>query len=235
MKLSAGGLLETARARFANRDYYGALLCLDDVEGSGRAYADVYHLRGLSLSLLDRPDEALEAFDSALALNGRYVEAHLHRGLVLNQVGRNEEAAAAFAAAAASEGPPVAGVPAHLASRLANEHAHLGELYADGGLLADAVREYRRAVDLGPAFLDIRLRLSRLLIEVGNPLEAREILEKILGDRPDWIDARVQLGLARYLAGDTAGARDIWRAAQDVRPDVERVAAYLAMVERIPE
>lgn len=235
MKISAGGLLETARARFANRDYYGALLCLDDVEGSGRAYADVFHLRGLSLSMLDRPEEALAAFDAALALNPRYVEAHLHRGLVLNQVGRNQEAAAAFAAAAASEGPAVAGMPAHFASRLANEHARLGELYAESALLTDAIREYRRAVDLGPAFLDLRLRLARLLIEAGNPLEAREILEQILTDRPDWIDARVQLGLARYLAGDAAGARDVWRAAQDVRPDVERVSAYLAMVERIPE
>lgn len=235
MKISAGGLLETARARFANRDYYGALLCLDDVQGSGRAYADVYHLRGLAFSLLDRPNEALDAFDAALALNPRYVEAHLHRGLVLNQIGRNEDAAAAFALAAAAEGPAIAGLAAHFASRLANEHARLGELYAEGGALADAVREYRRAVDLGPAFLDLRLRLARLLIEAGNPLEAREVLEQILTERPDWIDARVQLGLARYLAGDTAGARDIWLAAQDVRPDVERVAAYLAMVERIPE
>lgn len=235
MKLSAGGLLETAQARFSNRDYYGALLCLDDVQGSGRAYADVFHLRGLSLSLLDRSEEALEAFDAALALNPRYVEAHLHRGLVLNQIGRNEEAAVAFTAAAASEGPPVAGLPARFASHLANEHAHLGELYAEGGALSDAVREYRRAVDLGPAFHDLRLRLARLLIEAGNPLEARDVLEQILLERPDWIDARVQLGLARYLAGDTAGARDIWRAAQDVRPDVERVSAYLAMVERIPE
>lgn len=235
MNVSAGGLLDTARARFANRDYYGALLCLDDVQGSGRAYADVFHLRGLAYSLLDRQEEALVAFDAALGLNPRYIEAHLHRGLVLNQLGRSDEAAAAFAAAVAAEGPAIAGLKGHFASRLANEHAHLGELYVEGGALGEAVREYRRAVELGPAFLDLRLRLARLLIEAGNPLEAREILEAILTDRPDWVDARVQLGLARYLAGDAAGARDIWRAVQDLRPDVERVAAYLAMVERIPE
>ena len=235
MRVSSSGLLDTARARFTNRDYYGALLCLDDAEGTGRAYADVHHLRGLCFSLLDRSDEALEAFDAALVLNPRYVEAHLHRGLVLNQLGHTDAAAAAFASAASAEGPAVAGLPAHLAAHVANEHARLGELYAEAGALVEAVREYRRAVDLGPAFLDLRLRLARLLIESGNPLQARETLEGILRDRPDWIDARVQLGLARYLAGDTAGARDVWRAARDVRPDVERVAAYLARVERIPE
>jgi tetratricopeptide (TPR) repeat protein len=235
VKLSTGGLLETARARFSNRDYYGTLLCLDDVEGSGRGYADVHHLRGLALSLLDRTTEALGAFDAALALNPRYIEAHLHRGLILNQVGRSEEAAAAFEAAAAAEGPPVAGMSAHFASQLANEHARLGEMYAEGGALVEAVGEYRRAVNLGPAFFDLRLRLARLLMESGNTLAAREQLEQILAERPDLVDARVQLGLARYLGGDAAGARDIWLGAQDTRPDVERVAAYLAMVERIPE
>ena len=235
MDVSTRGIVDVARERFANRDYYGALLALGDLSGSGRDYADIYHLRGLCFSLLDRPDEALQEFDRALALNPRYLEALLHRGLVLNQIGRGSEAAAAFAAAAAAEGPPVAGLSAPIAARLANEHARLGDLYAEAGALAEAVLECRRAVELGPDFHDLRLRLARLLLESGNPLQAREELELILAARPDWVEAKVQLGMARYLAGDTAGARDTWRACRDARPDFERVTAYLAMVERIPE
>ena len=86
-----------------------------------------------------------------------------------------------------------------MAARLANEHARLGELYAEAGALAEAVLEYRRAVELGPRFHDLRLRLARLLLEAGNPLQAREDLEVILESRPDWVDAQVQLGMARYL------------------------------------
>jgi tetratricopeptide (TPR) repeat protein len=227
--------VDLARERFANHDYYGALLSLEEVAGTGRAYADVYHLRGLCFSLMDRPDEALVEFDKALVLNSRYLEALLHRGLVLNQLGRAQEAAAAFADAAAAEGPAVAGFSAPVAARLANEHARLGDLYAETGALAEAVLEYRRAVQLGPNYHDLRLRLARLLLEAGNPLQAREDLEVILAARPEWIDAQVQLGMARYLAGDAAGARDTWRACLYARPDMERVAAYLAMVERIPE
>lgn len=235
MDVSTRGTFDIARERFTNRDYYGALLSLEDLTGSGRAYADVYHLRGLCFTLLDRPDEALQEFDHALALNSRYLEAHLHRGLVLNQLGRGAEAATAFELAAAAEGPPVAGFSAPVAARLANEHARLGDLYAEVGALAEAVLEYRRAVELGPNFHDLRLRLARLLLEAGNPLQAREDLEVILEVRPDWVDAQVQLGMARYLSGDAAGARDTWRACRDARPDLERISAYLAMVERIPE
>ncbi|HET9133788.1 MAG TPA: tetratricopeptide repeat protein [Gemmatimonadales bacterium] len=227
-------LVITARERVAASDYYGALLVLDDLVGEGRAYADVHHLRGICLSLLDRPQEALGAFEAALAQNPRYVEAHLHRGLVLNQLGRAVEAAEAFAAARDVAAPPVAGLPAPVAARLANEHARLGDLYADAGALPDAISEYRRAVTLGPSFHDLRLRLARLLIEAGNPLQAREELERILTVRPEWLEARVQFGLARYLAGDVAGAREIWQACQAERPELERVAAYLAMAERIP-
>lgn len=234
MTIPTRELVTTARERVAASDYYGALLVLDDLVGEGRAYADVHHLRGICLSLLDRPTEALAAFDEALAQNPRYVEAHLHRGLVLNQLGRAAEAAGSFAAAREVVAPPVAGLPAHVAARLANEHARLGDLYADAGAMAEAVAEYRRAVTLGPTFHDLRLRLARLLIEAGNPLQAREELERILAVRPEWLEARVQFGLARYLAGDVAGARETWRACQAERPELERVAAYLAMVERIP-
>ena len=129
----------------------------------------------------------------------------------------------------------MAGLSAPIAARLANEHAKLGELYAEAGAVQDAVREYRRASELGPAYLDLRLRLARLLMESGNPLEARDELSAILVTRPDWVEARVQLGLARHLAGDTAGARETWRRCLEDAPGLDRVAAYLAMVDRIPE
>lgn len=235
MNISVRELIGSARARFGARDYYGTLLCLEDLAGSARSYADVHHLRGLAFTMLERTDEALAEFERAVTLNPQYVEAHLHRGLVLNQLGRMEEAGASFEAAQAAEGPAVAGLGAPVAARLANEHARLGEHYAEAGALREAIAQYERAVELGPVFHDLRMRLARLLIENGNPLRAREQLETILELRPDWVEAGVHLGLARYLAGDVAGARDVWQGCLAERPDLERVNAYLAMVERIPE
>jgi tetratricopeptide (TPR) repeat protein len=234
VNVSVRELMSSARERFAARDYYGALLCLEDLSGSPREYADVHHLRGLCYTMLERSAEALESLDRAIALNPRYLEAQLHRGLVLNQLGRHAEAEAAFEAARAAEGPAIGGLAAPVAARFANEHARLGDLYAEAGAIAQAIEQYQRAVDLGPQFHDLRLRLARLHLEGGNPLRAREELERIQAARPDWVEARVQLGLARYLAGDVAGARDTWQSCLAERPDLERVNAYLAMLERIP-
>ena len=45
-------LLARARERFVVQDYYGAVHLLESVVDSGRAFADVHHLLGVSLSLL---------------------------------------------------------------------------------------------------------------------------------------------------------------------------------------
>ena len=225
-------LLTRARERFAVQDYYGAVHLLQEIVDGGRAFADVHHLLGVSLSLLGQSDRALAEFRRALALNPRYLEALIHQGLVLNELGRSDEADESFRRAAASVAPPSTGLSAHVASRLANLHAELAEAYAEGGAPGRAIEEYQRALELGPAFHDLRYRMARLLLETGRALEAREALETVLEARANFVDAEAALGLAHYLAGDAIGARDIWKKCLQRRPENVRVEAYLAMLGR---
>ena len=230
----ADRLLARARERFTLHDYHGALHLADELLGGGHAYADAHQLRGLALALLGHPERALEAFDAALAINPGYTDALVHRGIVLSDLGRTEEAADALARAAAERDGRLGGLQRPVAGRLANLHSELAEAYADAGLLEDAIREYRRALELGPAFHDLRFRLARHMLAAGHYLDARDELERVMAARPEFDDARATLGLARYLAGDADGAREVWRACRERRPDDARLGAYLAMVERIP-
>jgi tetratricopeptide (TPR) repeat protein len=225
-------LLARARERFAVQDYYGAVHLLEEIVAAGRAFADVHHLLGVSLSLLGQAERALGEFGKALALNPRYLEALIHQGLVLNELGRDAEADESFRRATASVAPPSTGLPAHVAARLANLHAELAEAYAEAGASDRAIEQYQRALELGPGFQDLRYRMARLMIETGRPLEAREALERVLQDRPNFVDAEAALGLAHYLSGDALGAREIWRRCLERRPENVRVEAYLAMLGR---
>jgi hypothetical protein len=72
------------------------------------------------------------------------------------------------------------------------------------------------------------------MLAAGHYLDARDELEKVVSARAEFDDAHATLGLARYLAGDADGAREVWRACRERRPDDARLGAYLAMVERIP-
>jgi len=233
MQVSSDHLMSQARERFAVQDYYGAAHLLEDLVASGRSFADVHHLLGLALALLGQKERALAEFDRALAQNPRYIEANIHRGVLLNEMGRAEEAEEAFRRATEHGEVSVAGFPRPVAARLANQHATLGDAYVEAGGIAQAIDQYRRAVELGPAFHDLRYRLARLLLEAGRPLEAREELERILQEHPDFLDAMASLGLAHYLSGDATAAREVWSRCQERRPDNARVEAYLAMARRL--
>lgn len=85
-------LLTAARDRFATRDYRGAVLLRDAAITAGRGYPEAHHLMGLCYALNDQREEALRAFDVAIQLNPRYVEAHLNRAIALGDLGRPNEA-----------------------------------------------------------------------------------------------------------------------------------------------
>jgi tetratricopeptide (TPR) repeat protein len=233
MDVSPEHLVEQARERFQLQDYYGVIHLLEEVVATGRAFADAHHLLGLAYSLVGQPEQALAQFDRALQLNPRYVEALIHRGLVLNQVGREEEATASLRRASQIGGETHQGFPTHVAAKLANQHAALGEAYAEAGGLEEAIAQYTAALKLGPGFQDLRYKLGRLLLEAGRALEAREQFEIIVRERPNYLDAAAMLGLACYLGGDGLTAREVWRLCRERRPEDARVEAYLAMIDRL--
>lgn len=225
-------LVTRARERFAVRDYHGATLLLQEAVGEGFVYADAFNLLGLSLALIGRQSEALIAFDRALELNPRYVEAHLNRAILLNDMGRGEEAAAAFQSAEQLGRPDESGYPAMVANRLANSHASLGNDYRAAGAMDEAIAQYRTALQLRPAFADVRLALARALLERGRLGEAADALDSVLTARPDWLDAMLLRGLAAYLLGDLDGADAAWSRAAERHPHEPRIQTYRSMLAR---
>ncbi len=224
--------LERARERFAVRDYHGAVLLLHEVIGSGCGYADAYNLYGLSLAMVDRPTDALKAFDGALERNPRYVEAHLNRAVLLNGLGRTEEAAASFAIAEALGRPDETGFPVVVGNRLANAHAALGDEYRNAGAHDEAIAQYRRALQLRPGYIDIGLSLARTLMEAQRYEEAAVTLDSVLAVRPGLLDALLLRGLASYLRGEHAAAGRIWDRAAEAHPGEPRVETYRSMLAR---
>jgi tetratricopeptide (TPR) repeat protein len=221
-----------ARERFALRDYHGTVMLLREAVVDGFAYADAYHLLGLSLAFVDRPDDALAAFDEALRLNPRYVEAHLNRALLLGTLGRDVEAREGLEHAAHLGQPDASGFPAIVGNRLANAHATLGREYRDAGALDEAIAQFRRALELRASFADIRLALARALVERGLHDEAAVELDQVLAKRPEALDALLLRGLCDYLRHDLDGAATAWNRAAEHHPGEPRVEIYRSMLVR---
>src|SRR5690606_4798571 len=224
-------LIARGRDAYAHAEYATAVADLREVVRREPRFADIHHLLGVCLALIGRPVEALEAFDRALEINPRYVEALINRAITLYEAGRYDDARASFEAA--SEADLEEGVgrfPSVLATRLAHGHAQLAETYRQAGATREAVEQLRLAVDLRPRFADIRNRLARALIDSGDPASAIAELEQILEVNPNFVTARINLGLAWYRSGDPERARREWQQCLAQRPDDPQVAGYLRMI-----
>lgn len=229
---SDSDLLAVARERFDARDYRGAALLLSSAIESGQGYADAHHLLGLCYAMTEWRDEALAAFDAAIRLNPRYVEAHLNRSIVLSDLGRAQEAEEALSKAHELGRPDATGFPTVIANRLANMHAELGRAYREAGAAEKAIGQFREALTLRPAFSDLRLDLARTLLEVGSHDKAIDELEIILQSSPEWVEAMLLRGLAAYLAGDYSGAKAVWEGASERHPEDPRLETYRSMLAR---
>src|SRR2546421_2647922 len=232
MDVSAEDLVEQAGERFQLQDYYGAIHLLEEVVAASRAFADAHHLLGLSYSLVGQQDQALAQLDRALVLNPHYIEALVHRAIVLNELGREAEADAAFRRAAQVGGEPREGFAAHVAAKLANQHAALGDAYLGAGGLTQAIGDDHQALTLGPAFHDLRYKLGRMLLEAGRAPDARGHVAIIVRARPTYLDAAALLGLACYPPGGGLAAKAGGGGCRERRPEDPRVEAYLAMLAR---
>jgi Tfp pilus assembly protein PilF len=94
-----------------------------------------------------------------------------------------------------------------------------------------ALRDYRRAVELGPERDGIRLRLAELLLQSNIPDEASVHIEHLLRKEPGRPDALARLGQCRFQQGEVAEARRLLEEAEPSLPDDPALLAHLAKLD----
>lgn len=208
--------------------YEEALDIFDEVATAHPSFPDVHNRRGLCLAVLDRLDEALAAFERAVELSPTYAEAHLNRGIVLKDLGQGEEAQAAFDRARELDHRDGPEFPSQVGNQIAVGHAKLGDLYLVADRPALAIREYERALQVRPRYLDIRTKLAEALLSRNELARAREELEAVLEREPEFSSARLRLGLVLRRLGEEEAAVACWERCLRERPDDFRARAYLA-------
>jgi tetratricopeptide (TPR) repeat protein len=224
-------LVARGRAHYAAGEYNEAVACLTEVLRGKAAYADVYDLLGVIYHQEGRLAEAEEMFRQALLLNPAYTEAALNLVVTCNDLGKYAEAKTIYETAMAAVRQAPRELDPFVKGKIANMHAELGATYRAVAAFDEAVREYRRALELCPSFLDLRTELGKTLREMGDlPASIRE-LELVRAEQPRYAPGRIHLGLSYHAAGrrDDAGAQ--WKAVVETEPDNRSARMYLSMLE----
>ena len=155
--------------------------------------AAAYCNLGSSLNVLGRYDEALAAYDSAIALKSDYTEAHFYRGNVLYGLKRLDAALLSYNAAIAVQ------------PNLATAHSNRGNILREMRRYEEALASYERAVAIDPGFAQAHFNRGVALNELKEPLAALASYDRAIAIDPDLAEAHFNKSLVMLLVGDFAG------------------------------
>lgn len=222
-------LLNLAREHYTRRDANTADTILREVVRQNDAIAEAHDLLGLIQHERGDLKAARESFARAVALDATRSESAVNLAITCNELGLYAEARR-VAAAMSTAGSAGARLDGYGRGRLASLHAETAHAYADLGLHAEAIEEYRKALALSPDRTDLRTRLGVALRSDGDLAGARAELEAAVAAAPDNGPALVALGLTYFRLGRRDDAESVWRKAIALDPTQRPAKLYLRML-----
>ncbi len=193
------------------------------------SFADVQNELGLLYHERGDFELAQQSFLRALSINPAYTEAALHLSITWNDLGRYEDARRVYREAVERARDVRDGLEPPVAQKIATLFAEIGDIFALAGQPTRAAKAYRDALDLGPGYHDIRLRLAQALQDANDLTNAIIEIQRVIEASPDLMVARVALGLAQFASGNRTEAASAWRAVLERDPKHPRALMYLRL------
>jgi len=148
--------------------------------------AEAHLLMGSILLVADKAQDALKEVQRALELNAKLPGVQAWHGRVLMRLGDTEKAKAAFRTELASN---------------ANDfeaNLYLGILLRQDKQFDEAASHLQRATQLRPREQYARYHLAAVYASAGKPSDALPLLEGVLKEHTDFVEARVLLASVYY-------------------------------------
>ena len=221
--------LALGRDYYLKREYGLAEQYLTQVVEQNQSFADVYNMLGVIFHDQGQYQKALRAFEAALRLNPGYTDAALNLAVTYNDTGKYKEAQETYRHALSRSGARAGKVDRFVQGKLANMYADIGDVWLSSGLYQEAITEYRRALQLGPAFVDVRSKLAGALRDAGERDQAIKEYEEVVRQSPNYVPARLNLGLCLYAGGRKDEAVRQWRAVLELSPGNRNAEMYLQL------
>src|SRR5438876_621894 len=230
------GLAEKARGRLEVATEWFVRAVEEEPDSSVVHFylGEVYYNRGLN-------EPAMTALERAVTLNPDNANAHYLMAFVLGDMGRHQEARAA-SKRAIQLNPPLARAQTNLsleryrAERQSAEHrlreqpepqvaegselAHynLGLAFRQKGYYAEALREYRLAIERGEDRRLVRQGMAEVYLLKRDFPDALELYESLIHEIPDSPKLWNERGVVLHQAGRSADALASYRQATEVDP-----------------
>jgi len=194
--------------------------------------ADARYLLGVMYYFQGQVGKAVENLRQSLSIDPHHTDAAICLSVLYNDVGKYDEAKKVFELANQSVTHKHAGNDRGIDRKFAVKHMELADLYFRYRRYDAAIEEYSKAALLDPTTYEIRIRRAKAYAKKGFLNRAMQELQQLKAEAPEFLPARIQLGLLHYSQGNVLDAELEWEAVRDMDPHNREALAYLDMAKQ---
>lgn len=222
-------LLETAREHFREGNYKIAENLLQQLLVSSAKNPEVFHMMATIYYDQGKFNKAIKTFQRALEIDPTFTDSSVGLSIILNDLGRYDEGKKVFLEAQQALARKSSLPDAYTQEKLATKHDELGELYFQYKRYDEALEQYTKALTLSSRKADLKMKAVECYLKKGDEPHAMKELKGLVQEYPQFIPARLKLGLIYYNAKKTFEAIEQWEAVLLRDPEHPIALRYLEM------
>lgn len=181
--------------------------------------------------------KAIKAFEKVLKVNPNHTDAAVSLSVLYNDIGQYENAKVIFQKADERvKNRPLEGLSdPHVNKKFSVKHYELAELYMSYNRYDEALFEYNKAINLDGENLEARVKVAKVYAKKNFLSKAFEELRRLKTEYPNYMPARIALGILHYGNGNVLKARAEWQKILAKEPKHPEAGMYLKLSENATE
>lgn len=224
-------MISLAREYFIEGDYKKAEPLLNQVILQNNRLPEVFQMLATIYYDQGKFNKAIKTFKRALEIDPGYTDASVGLSIILNDLGRYDEGKQIFEGAQKILNENRKKSDPFTEERLAQKHVELGDMYFQCDRFDEANEQYYRALKLSNRKTDVVMKIVEAFIKKPDTKNALRELRNVLRDFPNYIPARLKLGVVLYNSSQVADAVEQWEYVLNREPHNVEAKNYLRIAQ----
>ncbi len=230
-RADAKELLDTAREHFREGNYRIAEPLLQQLLMTDAKNPEIFHMMATIFYDQGKFNKAIKTFKRALEIDPTYTDSSVGLSIILNDLGRYDEGKKVFQDAQQALKKKTTESDPFVNEKIASKHDELGEIYFQLKRYSEAFEQYAKALSLSSRKAELKMKAIECLIKTGSDGRAVKELQQLVQEYPQFVPARLKLGLMYYNSKKTVEAVEQWENVLLRDPEHPVALKYLQMAQ----
>jgi tetratricopeptide (TPR) repeat protein len=177
-------------------------------------------------------NKAIKTFKRALEIDPTYTDASVGLSIILNDIGKYEEGRKIFSEAQAILDRKKSEMDSYVQEKISAKHEEIADLYFQYKHFNEAIEQLNLAYKLTTRKTEINMRIIECQIQSGQKDKAIKDLQKLIRENPQFLQARIKLGVIFYNQNRIVEAIEQWEAVLFRDPTHPEATRYLELAQK---